>query len=260
MPGYVMSIWGPEKSQKSSLAYTGPKILRVYDFDMGYERAIWRFRDEEEAGRITCLSCPTPVHISIKRNEPLKGFRELWAKFVQDYMESLQNPNIKSIVIDTATQCWSICIQAYLQELQENQLAILPRNPASGEVIIPQGFKMREQLQPIEYREPNNRMRAVEQAGKGFGKNLILTHYQSATYGKRMVEGQVEDYDTGEKELDGFKHTQNLSDIVLRTAYVDNTPRARVVLCGLSMNMVGVELDNPTWDGVFESLDRMRSI
>lgn len=252
------SIWGPEKSAKSSLALSWPQPIVHFDFDMGFERAMYRYTNgtaptETETGwsittsegGITSYRCPTPFNVSIHPNTPLKGYMELWNKFLKWYMDALTDAKVKTIVVDTATQCWQICHMAYLQEKQEAQL-------------LNKETKLRERLIPIEYAEPNARMRAIEQAPKAYSKHLVLTHYQTDTYASRMSGDRIEEYKTGEKELDGFRATANLSDIVLRTKVDGTTPKALVTVCGLSLNMVGVELVNPTYDSLVAALDKLR--
>ncbi len=232
--------------------------MRVYDFDMGYERAIWRFKEQEKAGLITVMTCPTPIDVRVQKNSPLRGYRELWSRFLEDYLKNLEDPNIKTVCIDTATQCWQICHMAYLQELQENQMPLQP------------GQKLRERLMPPEYTMPNSRMRSIEQAGKSYGKNLVLCHYQTAVYEPKLVNNNMEDVDTGKKQLDGFKQTANLSDIVVRTtidvvtpdptkpSIVVRTPKCKVEVCGLTLNMIGVEFVEPTYDKLMEGVTRLR--
>jgi hypothetical protein len=218
------SIWGPEKSTKSTLAGSFPKPMAHFDFDMGFERAMYRFSNgtppqEEEFGwtvhtadgTITSYRMPTPFTIHIQPGQPLKGYRELWNNFLALYLKALEDKSIKTVVIDTATQAWQICHMAFLQEKQEQQIL-------NGEK------KLRERLIPIEYAEPNARMRSIEQAPKVYGKHLVLTHYQTDVYANRLSGDRMEEYKTGEKELDGFRATANLSDIVLQTSVKDSKP------------------------------------
>ena len=253
-PPIITSIWGPEKTGKSSLGMTFPPRIEVFDFDLGYDRAAYRFHREEESGLLVCHSYPAPLNITVQRNQPLQGYKELWYRFLTDFMSALTDDAVHTLMIDTATQCWQICHMAFLQEKQEAQLPLDARGKDA------KGNTLRESLIPIEYAEPNARMRAVVQAGKGYHKNLVITHYQGAVYSKRMNGDRVEDYDTGEKQLDGFKQTAGLSDIVLRTRVEGVTPKAVVTLCGLSLNLVGIELVNPTYDSIMGALDSLRSV
>jgi hypothetical protein len=257
MPGSVTSIWGPEKTNKTGLSLTWPTPIRHYDFDMGFERASYlgSYQDKKQMildGAITWLEMPAPIHIPLRLSDPLKGFRELWAKFVQDILEHLTANDVETYVIDTGTKCWSLCHTAYLQELQEKQIPLQPNQ------------KLRERLQPIEYAEPNSRMQAVWQAPKSRGKNLVVIHHQGAVYGTRFnSRGETEEFDTGEKQQDGFRKAKDLTDIELRTNFRNRdgvwVPSAKVTLCGLTMSMLGMEIDNPSYDLIFEAVERMRS-
>jgi hypothetical protein len=256
MPGTVTAIWGPEKTNKSGLALTWPTPIRHYDFDMGFARASWlgdytKIDEMLDKGELTTMELPTPVNISIQNNTPLTGYRERWISFIQDYLQHLEAGDVETYIIDTGTQAWSICHHAYLQELQEKQL------PLSG------NDKLRAKLIPIEYGEPNNRMQSVEQAAKSRGKNLVICHHQTDVYSQRMGPQGMEEYKTGEFDLDGFRRTKNLSDMVIRTRMTRAEgvwlPEAEITLCGLSMNMVGMKFQNPTYEKFTEALARLRS-
>lgn len=270
---YVYSIWGPEKTGKTSFILSFPAVVSIHDFDLGFSRAVYRMipeggdineaedrievRDKDGNLLFRCYRYPAPLAIPSIKSQPLRGYRELWTRFLTNLMKDLEDKEVTAIAVDTATQAWQVCHMGFLQERQEAQMPLI-QNP-KGEWVDSQNRKLRESLIPIEYAEPNSRMQAVEQAAKGYGKNLILAHHQGAIYARRFKGETMEEYDTGEKQLDGFRRTLALSDIVLRTSINKaGVPSAEVTLCGLSLNLVGMVFEAPTHEKVLEAIRMIR--
>lgn len=258
----IAAIWGTEGSGKTSMALTFPKPLKHYDLDVGgYDRAAWRIETEG----VTSTSYPIPLqteklmgarpeksgsNVSVRFPRRVVGYKELWQQIVTDYVEDCKNTALKTIVIDSATQLWTVCHTSLLQEKQEIQLAagIKETDP-----------KFREKLLPIEF--PNDRMRSLIYTARSYGKNLVLTHYPRNIYKQRFdSKGELVDYKSDELEPDGFKDTSKLVDLVVWT-YTDSKDgnivgRAKItVKCGvpgLGMTAVGLELPSPTYQGIVE--------
>ena len=256
----VVAIWGAEKSCKTTLALTFPRPIVHFDLDVGgFARAAWRIDNLEG---IDSESYPTPIQmeklmgvqktgVSIKFPKKVIGVKETWQRIVTDYVEAIQKPEVKTIIIDSATQLWGIDHRSYLQELQERQVA---RNPKITE------NELRENLMPKEYGEPNDRMRTLIYTARSFGKNLVLTHYPTDVYAERVGDKGVESYKTGDVKLDGFKETERLVDLVLyvytkENSARKNTPYAKVTVCGLpelGLDAVDMVLPEFSYDGVFQ--------
>lgn len=118
--------------------------------------------------------------------------------------------------------------------------------------------KLRESLMPIEYGEPNARMRATIYAARTYNRNLVLTHYERPEYQDILTEKGKDSMATGRMEMDGFKHTGGLADIVVYTYLLDNVPWCKVLLCGLDLRLQGMELKEPTWDSIMDVLKMLR--
>lgn len=273
-------IWGIEGSGKTSIGLSFPKNLFHMEFDIGgFERAIWRF--ERKKMRVLRLDEDTsiknikwedfdivnkpyvvPVQIeklmgaakegvSVRFPRQIVGYKELWQRFLLDYIAACKHPAVKSIQID-ATTLWSVCHQSLLQEKQEVQLAA---NMKVSDKMF------REKLLPVEY--PNDRMKSVINTAKGCRKNLILIHYPRNIYKQKFdAKGELVDYKSDDLEPDGFKQTAQLADIII-WAYAETTKvkgvqnveaRARITIkCGipgLGMKAVGLELPEPTYQGL----------
>ena len=267
----VVAICGEEKTGKTTMALTFPKPLVHYDIDVGgFRRASWRLSTTDIVSR----SYPKPIQIekmlgstSTRAVQPKKvvGVKELWQQIVQNFVDDCMNPDIRSIVLDSATLLWNIAHNSYLQELQEKQLAqhlAKTRTPFNED-------DYRERLQPIEYGPANDRMRTLLHTARTFQKNLVLVHYPTDEYGAvpdgrgNIVEGR-----TGKKVIDGFKETSKLADLVLWTyikeSKVDKStisqPYAKITLCGLEgVGLEGVGREIPAnYNAIVELIDTFK--
>lgn len=256
MSSLIVAIWGKEKSGKSTVSLSFPKPIVHFDIDVGgFARASRRLSDLKG---ITSKPYPVPLQIdklmgstteevnnriTVRIPKKVVGMRELWQSIIQDYVDACQDKDVKTIVMDSATGLWSICHQSYLQEKQEMQMQ--------------QGVKdtdreFREQLTSIEYVKPNDRMKSLIYTSRSFGKNLVLTHYPRDVYRDKLdMDGRVKSYTTGEEELDGFKYTTALVDLVVRT-FSESSPGkptrmfGRVTLSGLGKELEGMEFNDIT--------------
>lgn len=259
----IVAICGPEGSGKTSMAISFPTPLRHMDVDVGgFKRAAWRL-SPEMLSQITTEAFPRPVQISkllgqqtdvsgpklsIRFPKRVEGMRELWQQFVIAFVGHCRVPEVKTIVIDSATLLWFIDHNSILQELQDKQL--YKHNK-------PQPFdenEFRERLQPVEYGPANDRMRTILHTARSFQKNLVLTHYPTDEYGTipdgrgGMTEGK-----TGNIILDGFKETIRLVDLVVWTRIAETItegisnkyPVAKITKCGIEgmgLKAVGMEI------------------
>ncbi len=257
----ITALWGKEKSWKTTMALTWPKPIFHFDLDVGgYDRAAWRLNTDD----IESKSYPTPIQmeklmgqvkdgVTIKFPKKLLGIKEVWQQIVIDFVAAVSRPEIQTVVMDSATQLWSLCHRGRLQELQEVQVAKSKGNISDND--------LRERLQPIEYAEPNDRMRTLIYTARSYGKHLVLTHYPRDVYGQKVTERGIEDYKTGDIEPDGFKDTQKLVDIVIWVE-TDNTGEvsAKITRCGLEglgTKAVGLAIE-PSYQGIIDLQESMR--
>ena len=259
----ILIVVGDNKTGKTTLALSGPKPLRHYDLDLGYERASHRFNGQE----IVSSRYAAPAQgidilqgkVKLRPKKALHGVRELWEQWVEDYVTALQDEHWVSHAIDTGSQLWETCHRGFLQEKQEAQLE---RGLAAKETL-------RESLMPIEYGEPNARMRAMYYAARTYGRNLIITHYLKPEYQDVLTEKGKESMTTGKMIMDGYKHTDGLCDVEVWTYVSDesgnenaqgNVPWCRISLCGLDLRAQGMRIKEPTWGKIFEVIEKLRSL
>lgn len=256
--GLVIGIQGDEKTGKTTFALTAPDPTWYFEFDIkGLDRAVWRFKSKQ----IKHTSYPQPQQFLVTKNslkEPqrLMGIKEIWYKYLQDYLKFLEDETYQTGVIDTATTLWSICHDTYLQEKQEVQIA-------KGEK-----GKLRESLSEVEYGEPNNRFRALINAAHNANKNLVLVHYETDVYEQRLLDGVVKSFRTGKRRAEGFKYTPKLADMMVKTERVlvpaikGSTAswkmRAIVIEPGMALVPPAFELPEPTWDSLVGIIKMVR--
>ena len=256
----IVALWGKEKSWKTTMALTWPRPIVHFDLDVGgFDRAAWRM----DVTDIASNPYPTPIQmekllgvkkdgVSIKFPKKIFGIKEVWQKIVINFVAAVNDPKVKTIVIDSATQLWVICHRGRLQELQEIQVSKSPKMSDN---------ELRERLQPIEYAEPNDRMRTLIYTARSYGKHLILTHYPRDIYASKVTDRGVEEYKTGDVEPDGFKDTQRLVDLVIWVETdKEGQVEAKITKCGLEglgTTVVGLAID-PSYGGLIKLRDSMK--
>ncbi len=277
----VVVICGDEGSLKTTEALTYPKPIVHFDIDVGgYRRASWRL----SADGIKSKSYPKPIQISklmgvvkdeastrIQVPKKVEGMKELWQEIVTDFVTSCQDKEVKTIILDSATQLYIICCGAYLQELQEKQR--FHYDPTKNGNQPWDDNMYRERLQPFEYGTPDigpyAHMRALIATSRSFSKNLIMTHYPTDDFGPipdghgGMTEGK-----TGKKVIDGFKEVEKWADLVLwNTVKIipakDGKPEykqaySKITKCGLAGMGITATGDEIVAD--YESLINLRNM
>ena len=258
-PIRVLSIYGDNKTCKTSLALTGPYPLKHFDFDLGFLRAAPRFRQEVIDGLVSSQTYAVPLQLKPPR---IMGVRELWAQFQADYLKCLEDESIASIVIDTHTQLWEVCRLGFLQEKQDNQFYadgnIKKLQTPDGKVVEQ---SLRERLLPIEYGEPNSRMRSIIYAARSKNKVLIITHYARDVYQTNLLG---EERSTGEREADAWKYVPGLCDVMVKTELTTievgeqktkvTVPQATIELSGVSLGAVGLTIVEPTFEKLSQAV------
>jgi hypothetical protein len=226
-------------------------------------------KDWYEQGLIKVERYILPVSINLEADigatrsvKILKGWKELWYKFAQDYFKFLDDPNIATIMINTGTIFYDLTCQGYLQELQEKQLPLLANGTGRD------GKPLRVKLQKQEYTEPNDRMRAFAYQAKAKEKNLIVTHHATDEYGPIRTSKGTEIDKTGKRVMHGWKRWGDSADVMGRVnwnpAYVDPTTNQLAPRSEFTVDIAEVQelrnmtFGNPTWDHIAKFIAMMR--
>lgn len=177
-PNLIVSVSGAPKTGKTHISLSFPAPLLLFSFDIGYEPVLAKYEGKE----IEVKTYPIPIIDSVK---PTPYAREIYQQFTKDYKQAIEGTSYKTVVVDTATALYELGRHCRAEELRQ------------------------ENLLQFQYGEVYARLTAVITRARLAGVNLVLTHY--------MREKYVGNEGTGEMELDGFKRTEGLVDIVLET-------------------------------------------
>lgn len=288
----ILGIWGEDKTCKTTLALSAPKPIKYMEFDIGgFHRAVnndvrYGYAKAVQSGEISYEAYPLPVTASIGNidftkstisvSKKVTGMKELFYKFLANYVKHLQDAKVATIIIDTATMLKQVTDDAYLQEKQEAQM------DAKGNLLA--GQKLREQLTQIEYKEPNSRTRGIYYNAKASGKHLILVHhardeYKPTTHYDNQGRMVTENMPTGKRERAGFATLGDSADLIVHT-YIENEPvldadekpvidkatkkplTTPVPYCTVELSevlqMVGMNIRVPTFDMLMQMVEMMR--
>ncbi len=243
----ILSIWGPEGSCKTTLAFTAPKKIVDLDLELGYDRAAGRFdaaqivRAAFEKGDKFELPQVIKTGGGAVRSVP-RGFIKLRDAILVEFNKACSDASIATIVFDTHTVFWEYIYKAHQE--QEDLTSLMPKD----------------------YGIPNGIMADVIYYAKSCKKNLVLIHHERDIYITTIdAKGNAVERTTGEKTADGFKHTADLADIEVRMIKralpqlsqsgkpIPNMPPRITPTCIITKPTIGTSTDeleivNPTWD------------
>lgn len=170
----ILSLDGGQSSGKTHFGLTAPKPIVVFDFDLGMEHVIHKF----DQTQIFVRQFGSP---SAEKDSSVDWKKE-WTTCKNSFLEALKHKDVRTILIDTATEWWELVRMARLGRL--------------------------EQVLPHHYGPVNAEMRTLVREAHKHGKNLILTHKHRPKY--------VNDKWTGEYEMAGSKDVRYLAQVCLR--------------------------------------------
>lgn len=255
----VYSYYGAEATGKTTLGFSAIKtfsdgILVHFDFDLGRERAIWRF-PEKLTNRIKSITFPEVPNWTLGSG----AITQQWARFEQYFETALNDPQVRVLFIDTATQMHRLNADEYLENY-------VKRNKPN-----------RHQLVQIEYRFPNNRTRAKIMAAREAQKLLIMSHYERPVYVEQFVsqpDGSIkkESVDTGQKEHAGYGDIAYAVDqhlqLFFRNTNLDTItgkelqpPKLTTFAKFLKPNpppIYGIELPEPNYERLIQFVDGIK--
>jgi len=255
----VITYYGAEKTGKTTFGFSAAKSFQDgieihFDFDLGRERAIWRFQPNI-ADRIKSVQFPEVPTWTLGSG----AITQQWANFERMYEMALSDPQVRVLFIDTGSQMHKLNADEYLENYVKRN------NPK------------RHQLQQIEYRMPNSRTRAKIMAAREANKLLIISHYETDVYQEQFVQksdGSMtkESVKTGQKTHAGFNEIPYLTDhhlqLFLRNTNVDpqtgkdlNPLRLKTVARILTPNpptAFGIEIMEPDYKRLMLIIDGIK--
>lgn len=264
----VTILYGLPKEGKSSALLTWPPTIVGFDFDQG----LMRGKEAQKllkGGGLRHIKLPAPVSaaaiggytdksskprglteqewliqkLGMRAKQTLKGYMELWDTFADAYMEALEDPEVKTLGLDTGTKAWLYCHRSHLQYVQLK--------------AIVEGKDPREQLTQIEYGESNDSMTTILDAPRGAAKNLVIVCHTKPVWGKRInAYGRTEEYDTGEITIDGYKYTLASADVaILCHLDKDGTFWGEVTHTGVEGLPIGTRLEPVSYANIVKAVE-----
>jgi len=109
----VVAVWGEEKTGKTSFALTMPSPIYVANFDYGYRPII----SVAEGKELHVASYVLPDVFSVS------SYKHIIADFQKDWSDAIATAANRngSVVIDTASQLWTIVGQCMTGEVREER-------------------------------------------------------------------------------------------------------------------------------------------
>ena len=201
-PRIIMSVSGLEKQGKTHFALTAPGPLGMFSTDIGEEGVVEKFGDKD-------------IYImSIDRvdDDSAEQAPEEYARFHGAYVKLLRGKEVRTIVLDTATEIWEILRMARFGRLT--------------------------QVMPYQYGPVNAEYRALIREAYAYDKNLILIHKMKPKY--------INDKRTAEYERAGFGDTGFLVQVNARAyRYEDGDFALQIEDCRQNPALMGEELIGP---------------
>ncbi len=255
----LLSLEGEECCGKTTLAYTAPRPIVGFAFDMGIERALHGAKHELftdtkmqvkeyditastapgwDGYDITIYELPPPIQLD---TVVIQGQERLWAHFIQLIAAALTDDMVRTVVVDTMTVARRVKADAYLEMLQGRA------GPNE---------KVRERLLQIEYGATNDAIRNLYTTAAGLKKNFIGVHHLTDERKETIdAKGQIVQALTGNRILEGLAQTYRYMDIALRLGVHEGSVVGLFEKCGYNLALKGMPLPNPTWDTVTQMVE-----
>jgi hypothetical protein len=190
-----------------------------------------------EADKITLIPLPM-LPMSAKRAGDIPKATVLWHKLQTEYARVLEDKDVATIVVDSASLLRQAASLSHLADIQKTE-------------------PTRKSLTPFEYLIPNSELREFIIQADLHGKQLILIHHTKPKY-----VGGVE---TEEREADGFGETGDLVDVEFWMGKRKNSngmtiPYGVFRNCGVCMKAEGMEVEEPTFTKLETLINNMRNL
>jgi hypothetical protein len=242
--GLVVSAWGTPKTGKTHFSFGFPEPLYLLNFDLGGEfEPMARYLGKE-------------IHVTsfhIEEDYDTLSWNALLTDFCDTYHARIEEAASRggTVVIDTATQLWTLIQKVKLDDIKQVRLKKLRQKDPdahAAEVVI----------HPFDYSDASSKMNGLlRYAAQYPATNLVLTHWAAPIY--------VGSDKTNRIEPQGFNAVPAIvhANIQLFTEGGENasvetpvTPMARITSCRADVRLEGMTLANPTYELIRAMLGR----
>jgi hypothetical protein len=214
----VMSVEGLEKKGKTHLAMTAPPPIAYFDLDIGAEGVVNKFEDR-------LAGTWPPPELKYKEAADQPQWRAIWEAYVKAYRTALASKEVRSLVVDTATELWEMCRLAHF---------------GKAEVILP------NQYGPVNkaFRE------LITKDTYNSNKSVVFVHRQKDEYVGTINRntGKEISVRTGRVKRAGFADMGYLMQVLVETKRDGDGFHLLVKDCGPNKNINGEVLDEPMND------------
>lgn len=205
-PRIIMSISGLEKQGKTHFSLTAPGPIAFFSTDIGEEGVVGKFTKDKEI---------FIMNIDKIDDDSANQAPAEFSRFKAAYLAILRGKEVRTIIIDTATEIWELLRMARFGRLT--------------------------QVMPYMYGPVNAEYRALIREAYNWDKNLILIHKMKAQY--------INDKKTGEFERSGFSDTGFLVQVNTQIYRYSPADGGEFVLwikdCRQNPDLAGEEMEGP---------------
>ena len=220
----VVSLWGQPKAGKTHFALSAPDPIEFFDFDLGREGVDHKFKGKSI----------TPHLYEI----PLGGLQdqhatELLQKFYREYkvaLDALQDLGGGTVVLDTASDLWSVIQAAKLAEVRT-------RRAKKKVGVDPDDV----QVYPYDYSEANLAMANILRAVL-FRPDVNGVFIHRA---KKVYEGGNE---TNKLEFQGFGQTPAITQAMVQLFKNTKGRFGKIEVCRFDPDLESMEVKDLTYD------------
>jgi hypothetical protein len=118
-PRLICSIDAHEKSGKTHFGLTAPGPIACVQTDEGLEGVIQKFQTEKEIYVADAKFDIQDLRRKLSLDEDAARARSVWDYIKQHYFIGLEQPEIRSVLVDTGTEWWEICRLAAFGKLDQ---------------------------------------------------------------------------------------------------------------------------------------------
>jgi hypothetical protein len=208
----VLAVIGPQKVGKTTLGLSaiacGP--LAMLDYDFGLEGITADFRAQLIKTGFYHTAFSPPTSMLLEQDITNEDYKKAWQRSKEAYYVALNDPRIKTILVDTASEWWEACRLSYFGKLTQ----VFPMN---------------------RYGEPNGDFRKlIRDALERPDKNVILTH--------KVKDEYANDQRTGRKIFSGMNDVPGLAQMVVEMWKRGKDYGLTIVDCRHKRSLEGTEL------------------
>lgn len=221
MKRIIMTLDGTHNTGKTEIALQAPDPVAYFSLDQGLDGVINKYLKKKAIGVFQ-------YDLPAKKDQAL--YINVWNSFFASYYAAVENPDVRTIVLDKGGDVWDLLRMAILGAF--------------------------EKIPSLKYTEVNGMYRQLFRAVKSTNKNLIVTHEIEKEYQNVKKDGKDVSEWTGGYKRDGFNKLGFLLDASITTRREGKEFTAEIVEAKRNMNVAGdvLEGDECSFAGIVEAV------